>query len=193
MANKTSKKSSFQKGVDALKSGISSVHDDVLHTADKMVDVSLESAGKWQKLGSKALNKGTDLLDKQQDIAFNTLEEVKSQYLKGNKRFIKLIGLDRTKAKKAAKLKIDAASKTAKKAIKTVTGKAEKAQDDLKKIQGIGPKVESLLNEAGINSFEQLANTTVKKLEAILEKAGSTFQSMDPSPWKALAKEASKN
>ncbi|MEM6877700.1 MAG: helix-hairpin-helix domain-containing protein [Bacteroidota bacterium] len=177
MASKTTKQNRFQQGVETIKSGISSIHSDVLLTADQMVDVTLESAEKWQKLGVKALNKGTALLDKQQDITFNTLEEVKSQYLKSNKRFIKLLGLDRTKAKKAAKLQ--------KKASKTV-----EVKDDLKKIQGIGPKVETLLNEAGINSLEKLANATVENLQSILEKAGSRYQSMDPTSWKELAQQA---
>lgn len=53
--------------------------------------------------------------------------------------------------------------------------------DDLKKIEGIGPKVASLLNEAGIFTFAQLAGTEPQKLDAILDAA--KLQMMDPTTW----------
>ncbi|MEM6396057.1 MAG: DUF4332 domain-containing protein [Bacteroidota bacterium] len=207
MARKNTNSSTIQKGYDTVKTGISDLHDDVLLTADKMVDISLESAAKWQKLGVKTINKGTALLDRQQDIAFDALEEVKSQYITGSKRFIKLFGLNKTKAKKAAKM-VKNAPKAAKKAAKTVAqapkaaveaaelkvakAKQELAQDDIKTINGIGPKVAELLDHAGIKSFEVLAKTSVEKLEGILAKAGSSFKTMDPAPWIAEAKKLAK-
>ncbi|MBK9422152.1 MAG: 50S ribosomal protein L27 [Flavobacteriales bacterium] len=60
--------------------------------------------------------------------------------------------------------------------------KATKA-DDLKKVEGIGPKIAELFNEAGINSFAELAATSVDKLKGILEAAGSHFASHDPGTW----------
>lgn len=203
MATKTKKKvSTFQKTTDSIKSGIGQIHDEVLHTTDKLVDVSLQSGAKWQKLMGKVLVKGTDLLEKQQDMAFDTLEEVKSQYQSGNKRFKQLFSLDQSIVKKAAKLKEGGVAK-ARKVTKKVTNKVadtkqqlaetvEKVttQDDLKALKGIGPKVESLLNSAGIKSYDQLANASVEALQGILAKAGTRFQSMDPTAWKELAKEA---
>lgn len=53
--------------------------------------------------------------------------------------------------------------------------------DDLKIIEGIGPKVNALMNENGITSFEDLAKTEVAQLREILDKAG--YQYMDPSTW----------
>lgn len=49
--------------------------------------------------------------------------------------------------------------------------KAKKADkgDDLKKIEGIGPKIEGILQEAGITTFAELASTEVSELERILE------------------------
>jgi predicted flap endonuclease-1-like 5' DNA nuclease len=55
--------------------------------------------------------------------------------------------------------------------------------DDLKKIEGIGPKVAQVLNESGILTFVQLAQTNVSKLRAILEEAGPRFKMMDPESW----------
>ncbi len=58
--------------------------------------------------------------------------------------------------------------------------------DDLKKIEGIGPKVERLLNEAGITTYAQLANADLSKLAEILEEAH--LQMMDPGTWAEQAR-----
>ena len=72
--------------------------------------------------------------------------------------------------------------KTAKKTEAPKAAKAPKA-DDLKKVEGIGPKIAELFNEAGINSFAELAATSVDKLKEILEAAGPHFASHDPGTW----------
>ena len=62
------------------------------------------------------------------------------------------------------------------------TAPSEAAElDDLKVVEGIGPKVASLLNGAAITTFAQLASTEVGQLEEILEQAG--LQMMDPASW----------
>ncbi len=70
-----------------------------------------------------------------------------------------------------------------------VAGEPEK-YDDLKKIEGIGPKIESLLNQAGIASFATLAKTPVEKLREILRAAGSRFRLADPTTWPRQAQMA---
>jgi len=62
--------------------------------------------------------------------------------------------------------------------------------DDLKKIEGIGPKIEQLLNQAGIHSFAALAKTPVEKLRQILKEAGSRFRLADPTTWPRQAQMA---
>jgi len=58
--------------------------------------------------------------------------------------------------------------------------------DDLKLIEGIGPKISSLLNQAGIFTFAQLADTPVAGLQAILDKAGLRLG--DPTTWPEQAR-----
>jgi large subunit ribosomal protein L17 len=55
--------------------------------------------------------------------------------------------------------------------------------DDLQKIEGIGPEIAALLQEAGITTFAQLANTGTGQLQQILEKGGSRFNRADPTTW----------
>ena len=61
--------------------------------------------------------------------------------------------------------------------------------DDLTKITGIGPKIAEILNEAGISSYEELAQTTEGRLNDILAGAGSRYASKNPEPWIEQAKE----
>ena len=62
------------------------------------------------------------------------------------------------------------------------------AADTLTKIEGIGPKISDLLNEAGITTFAQLADTPVDKLQGILDAAGPNFKLADPTSWPEQAK-----
>lgn len=55
--------------------------------------------------------------------------------------------------------------------------------DDLKIVEGIGPKIEELLHKAGIITFSDLSKADIVKLKEILVNAGSRFQMHDPSTW----------
>ncbi len=55
--------------------------------------------------------------------------------------------------------------------------------DDLKKIEGIGPKIEEIINKAGVLTFKQLAETPSETIKSWLEAAGSNFASHDPGTW----------
>ncbi len=55
------------------------------------------------------------------------------------------------------------------------------AADDLTRIKGIGPKISSVLQGAGIVTFQDLAATDVSRLEQILKEAG--LRLADPQTW----------
>jgi len=63
--------------------------------------------------------------------------------------------------------------------------KAKKADagDDLKKIEGIGPKIAELFNNEGIMTFAQLSETSTEKMQEILTAAGSRYASHNPGTW----------
>ena len=56
-------------------------------------------------------------------------------------------------------------------------------KDDLKKIEGIGPKIEQLLNRDGIETFKMLAEADVSRLKNVLDNAGPRFKMHDPGSW----------
>ena len=53
--------------------------------------------------------------------------------------------------------------------------------DDLVKLEGIGPKVARVLNDAGITTFAALANADPEVLQKTLSAAG--LQMMNPEGW----------
>ncbi|WP_363325463.1 50S ribosomal protein L27 [Phaeodactylibacter sp.] len=61
-------------------------------------------------------------------------------------------------------------------------------QDDLKMVEGVGPKIEGLLNEGGIHTWEDLANAPTEKVQAILDEAGPRYRMHDPATWAKQAK-----
>jgi len=66
--------------------------------------------------------------------------------------------------------------------------KSDAKPDDLKKIEGIGPKISEILTEAGIPTFDALSKAEPDKLREILEAAGSRYKMFDPTTWPEQAK-----
>lgn len=60
--------------------------------------------------------------------------------------------------------------------------------ESLKVIEGIGPKMESILNDNGIDSLGELAESSDIRIEAILSQFGARYQMMDTSQWIGQAK-----
>ncbi len=55
--------------------------------------------------------------------------------------------------------------------------------DDLKIVEGIGPKIADLLINAGIVTFADLAATSAERVKEILSEAGPRYAIHDPSTW----------
>jgi large subunit ribosomal protein L21 len=67
---------------------------------------------------------------------------------------------------------------------KKPAAKKTKKADDLKKIEGIGPKIASILTEAGYETFAKLAKADPEKIrEILLEKGGKRYAMHDPETW----------
>lgn len=64
----------------------------------------------------------------------------------------------------------------------TVLGKKIK-QDDLKIVEGIGPKIEALFNDAGIKSWYDLSQSSTERLQSILDSGGENYAIHNPSTW----------
>ena len=63
------------------------------------------------------------------------------------------------------------------------TAAKEQAADDLTRIEGIGAKAATILNEAGYTTFSSVAAAQPAGLEAILKAAGSRYNFLDATTW----------
>lgn len=65
---------------------------------------------------------------------------------------------------------------------KSIFGKKVK-ENDLKIVEGIGPKIEALFNAAGITTWHGLSETSTEKLQTILDAGGENYAIHNPSTW----------
>lgn len=63
-------------------------------------------------------------------------------------------------------------------------------QDDLKLIEGIGPKIEGLFHNYDIKTWKALAETPVAKCREVLNSGGDRFKVHDPASWPMQARMA---
>lgn len=83
------------------------------------------------------------------------------------------------KAKATPKAAVAAKAPKAPKAPKA----AAVVADDLKKIEGIGPKIAQLLHADGITTFAELAKAKQPQLKAVLAAAGPRFKLHEATTW----------
>lgn len=101
---------------------------------------------------------------------------------------IKIDSIQATGAKaKAAPKKEEKKAAPAPKAAAAPAAKAAGAKDDLKKVEGIGPKIAETLNAAGINTFAELAATAPEKISEIIAEVRGNHVT---DTWPAQAKMA---
>ena len=70
----------------------------------------------------------------------------------------------------------------------TFRGKKLPKTDDLKIVEGIGPKISELFHDNGIATWLQLSEADPARLREILEEAGSRFRMHNPDTWPTQAR-----
>lgn len=74
-------------------------------------------------------------------------------------------------------------------AAKAAFGKGIK-QDDLKVVEGIGPKIAGMFNDAGIKTWQALSESAVADCQKVLDGGGDRYKIHDPASWPMQAKMA---
>ncbi|MCG2459400.1 hypothetical protein K8352_01410 [Flavobacteriaceae bacterium F89] len=77
-------------------------------------------------------------------------------------------------------------------AAKEAFGKAVK-QDDLKIIEGIGPKIEKLFHNFDIKTWKALSKASVASCQKILDSGGERYKIHDPASWPMQARMCDEN
>lgn len=128
------------------------------------------------ELNRKAL---ADLALNNPDAFKAIVEQVKSGTPKAAAKSVKA----EPKAKVEKAVEVAAAPEEVIAESKPKTKKAAKEGDDLKIIEGIGPKIEEILHAKGITTFAQVVETPADAIREILAEAGPKFAIHDPSTW----------
>ena len=56
-------------------------------------------------------------------------------------------------------------------------------ENDLKIVEGIGPKIEGLFHNFNIRTWEQLSETSADKCQEVLDSGGKRYRIHDPASW----------
>ncbi|MBT9187176.1 hypothetical protein [Zobellia russellii] len=72
-------------------------------------------------------------------------------------------------------------------AAKAAIGKTVK-ENDLKVVEGIGPKIEGLFQAEGIKTWKALSETSVARCQEVLKGGGDRYKIHDPASWPMQAK-----
>lgn len=111
-----------------------------------------------------------------------------------DRTFVSILPFTEVEERSAAPVtKVKASKPAPPKAVASETPEPKKVakpstKDDLKIVEGIGPKIAQLLNDAGINTWAELAATEASKIKEILAAAGSRYATHDPTTWPEQAK-----
>ncbi|MBT8234052.1 MAG: hypothetical protein HKO66_12370 [Saprospiraceae bacterium] len=190
MASQSSNLKKLKNGRKIVMNSVKTIHNGVLETADTLIEETVNSGVKYQKLATKAIKKTEPLLDKQVDLFFDTAEAIYTQIQTGNKRFQKLLGITKTvknakstvnKTVKMASKKLEENFEMASSAIKTV---ADRVEDNLEKL-GSNIKVTTQKVE---EKATEVKKTAAKKTKTVSKRAKSTVAKAKKAVKKAPAK-----
>lgn len=166
-------------GIDAAK--VSEQVKETVEDAKESVEKATNSA---RKTANKVIGKTTD-----------AAKRVSKATAKAKKETTAKIEQQATEAKKQVAKATATAKQQANKAIEQAAKAVEPTveRDNLKLIDGIGPKMEDTLNQFGIDTFKQMAVANVKNLTAALETVNPRYASEERvQNWIASAKKMAK-
>lgn len=110
------------------------------------------------------------------DMAMIELVDFNTIYVKGDKAAAK-------KTRRSSRRSSGKTKETTLEETSAVTEEKAVKGDDLKKIEGIGPKIAEALNHAGVTSFAALTQKSADEVKEILKAAEGNFSMADPTTW----------
>lgn len=178
-----------KKVVDIVEDITDKVSDYPLVQKAEKATEDLKNVGmaKYKEMKEDVLDQASKIIH----IAEDKIEEAKADLKKETKK-----ATPKKRATKKAKVTRAKTTKKVTKAAskKTVTKKVTKTTvaDDLKLINGIGPKTETIFKNNGIKTFAALAKMKQPAIAKILEKEGAIFSTIQVEIWQKQAEVAVK-
>ena len=178
-----------KKVVDIVEDITDKVSDYPLVQKAEKATEDLKNVGmaKYKEMKEDVLDQASKIIH----IAEDKIEDAKADLKKEAKK-----ATPKKRATKKAKVTRAKTTKKVTKAAskKTVTKKVTKTTvaDDLKLINGIGPKTETIFKNNGIKTFAALAKMKQPAIAKILEKEGAIFSTIQVEIWQKQAEVAVK-
>lgn len=165
----------------AVTETASEVSDQIRDTIEDAVDTVKAIA---EVVGGKINEKVQEAKEKIQE----TIDEVKEEAQETKEKVKETVEVVKEEVEEVEEITMDEPTE----AIKVVSSTEPKnaLPEDLKIIEGIGPKIEEILQNVGIKTWEQLAKTAPAQLSSILLAAGSRYKSHNPGTWPKQARMA---
>ncbi|MGK0270325.1 MAG: putative flap endonuclease-1-like 5' DNA nuclease [Cocleimonas sp.] len=152
----------------------------------------IANPGTWPDQANLAANNSWPALRALQDVLVGgvypdaSAKPIKSSATKNKPATVKKVS---TAKKEVTAVTVDkAAAKTAGFRVKNKEGR-----DDFTVIEGIGPKINDLIHDAGIHTYSELGRTLVENIQEILDDAGPRYTLAKPGTWPAQADMAAAN
>ena len=131
MATQRAKKANLKNTRKQVLNSVKAINCTVLDLADNIVDETLATGSKYQKVATNAIRKSEPIIEKQIDMIFDTVEMTIDQVKSNNKRFQKLLGI--TKQVNLASSTLTVATSQLGKLIKKVSGRVEEEVEEATK------------------------------------------------------------
>ena len=189
-------KATAQKYVDQLQdNGCSIVHVDEMGLRHLAYEINKRDSGYYYTVEFQSEEGGflvpfeLNLRRDERIMRFLTIKLDKYGVKYNDDKRNGLIG----KAKRKKKTEGVVSSASTESAVKPKVAKPPVQQpDNLKRIEGIGPKIAEVLKASGIASFSKLATMKADEIKDVLVAAGDRFSFQDPTTWPAQADLAAK-
>lgn len=186
-------KADIKKGADNVKGFVKEANKTALKSSDKLVEGSLEAAEKWQEVAEKALQTGTVIFGKQQNLALTILEGVKQQGMMGAMRLKSLFSLNVSEQSKTSALRKKEAKEAAKMTKQTIADVEAKVEEVEAKAKNTIAKV---LNKSTkkvdktVAKVEKIATKKTAKAKATVKKEIANVEKKAAAVAKSVAKKA---
>lgn len=164
MATQRAKKVSLKNTRAQVLSSVKTINCKVISLADDLVDETIATGSKYQKVATKAIRNSEPIIEKQVDMIFDTVEMTIGQIQNNSKRLQKLLGI--TKQVNMATNTIGKATNTIGKLVQKVTGKVEEEMDVVTKTVKKTVRKGKKANSKTVKALAKKGNRAVSKKAA---------------------------
>ena len=169
------KKSSSAPASKKVKQKVEEVVEEVEEIAEDVVEEVAEEVVETAEVVEEAVEEVVEEVAEAEEVVEEAVEDVVEEVAEEVEEVVEEV-------EEVAEPVVEAVEEVVEEVAETVEEVTAEA-DDLTKVEGIGPKINELFQNAGIRTFADLAAATEEQLKQILVDAGPRFASKNPGTW----------